>query len=120
MSDKTRYSDSELEEFQAIILKKIEIAEAELKENQDQLLKKDSVKYNYLEDSALMAEREYLNTQANRQTKFISHLQNALGRIANKTYGICRETGNLIAPERLKVVPHATLSIEAKKAQRKK
>lgn len=118
MSEKTRYSDSELEEFRAIILKKIEVAEAELKENQDQLKTKDSVKYNYLEDSALMAEREYLNTQANRQEKFINHLKNAIRRIENKTYGICRETGKLIAADRLKAVPHATLSIEAKKAQR--
>ena len=118
MSEKTRYSDSELEEFRAVILKKIAIAEAEFHENQEQLQGKDSVKFNYLEDSALMAEREYLNTQANRQEKFISHLKNALRRIENKTYGICRETGKLIGKERLMAVPHATLSIEAKNAQR--
>ena len=120
MAEKTRYSDSELEEFRTLILKKIEIAEAELEENHSQLKRKDSVKYNYLEDSALMAEREYLNTQANRQEKFINHLKNAIRRIENKTYGICRETGNLISADRLKAVPHATLSIDAKKAQRKK
>lgn len=119
MSEKSRYSDSELEEFRAIILKKIAVAEEELKENHEQLQNKDSVKYNYLEDSALMAEREYLNTQANRQEKFINHLKNAIRRIENKTYGICRETGKLISSDRLKAVPHATLSIEAKKAQRK-
>ena len=66
-----------------------------------------------------MAEREYINNQANRQEKFINHLRNAIRRIENKTYGICRETGKLISAERLKIVPHATLSIEAKKAQRK-
>ena len=119
MGAKTSYSDSELEEFRAIILQKIAIAEAELKENHAQLKSKDSVKYNYLEDSALMAEREYINNQANRQEKFINHLRNAIRRIENKTYGICRETGKLISAERLKIVPHATLSIEAKKAQRK-
>lgn len=119
MGDKSRYSDAELEEFRAIITEKIAIAEAELKENQTQLQSKDSVKYNYLEDSALMAEREYINNQANRQEKFINHLKNAIRRIENKTYGICRETGKIISSDRLKAVPHATLSIEAKKAQRK-
>jgi len=118
MSEKTRYSENELQEFRTLILKKIEIAEAELIENRDQLKKKNSVKYNYLEDSALMAEREYLSNQANRQQKFINHLQNALRRIENKTYGICRETGKLISKERLMAVPHATLSIEAKKARK--
>lgn len=117
MSDKSRYSDSELEEFKVLIQKKIDLAVAELNENKEQLQKKNSVKFNYLEDSALMAEREYLNNQANRQQKFINHLNNALKRIENRTYGICRETGKLISKERLKAVPHATLSIEAKKAR---
>lgn len=117
MSEKSRYTDSELEEFRSLIQSKIEVAEAELLENQTQLKSKDSVKYNYLEDSALMAEREYLNTQANRQEKFINHLKNALRRIENKTYGICRETGKLISADRLRAVPHATLGIEAKKAR---
>ncbi len=118
MSEKTRYSDQELEEFKVLILKKIEVAKAEMDENRAQLQKKSSTKFNYLEDSALMAEREYLNNQANRQQKFINHLQNALRRIENHTYGICRETGKLISKERLKIVPHATLSIEAKKARK--
>lgn len=118
MSEKTRYSDSELEEFKAIILEKIAVAKEELKEYQGQLASKDSVKFNYLEDSALMAEREYLNAQANRQEKFLGHLKNALRRIENKTYGTCRATGKLIAKERLMIVPHATLSIEAKKARK--
>lgn len=117
MSEKTRYSEKEYDEFKILIQKKIDLAEAELNENRDQLKKKNSVKFNYLEDSALMAEREYLNNQANRQQKFINHLQNALKRIENHTYGICRETGKLISKERLMAVPHATLSIEAKKAR---
>jgi DnaK suppressor protein len=117
MSDKSRYTESELQEFQTLLQKKVDVAVAELSENKDQLQKKNSIKFNYLEDSALMAEREYLNNQANRQQKFINHLHNALKRIENKTYGICRETGNLISKERLMAVPHATLSIEAKKAR---
>lgn len=117
MAEKTRYSQNELEEFRTLILEKVKVAEEELKENREQLMKKDSVKFNYLEDSALMAEREYLNNQANRQEKFINHLKNALRRIENKTYGICRETGELISKKRLMSVPHATLSIEAKKSR---
>tara|TARA_B110000495_G_C22480955_1_gene297104 strand:- start:101 stop:457 length:357 start_codon:yes stop_codon:yes gene_type:complete len=118
MSEKSRYSETELAEFKVLIQKKIDLADVELKENMAQLQQKNSIKFNYLEDSALMAEREYLNNQANRQQKFINHLQNALRRIENKTYGICRETGDLISKERLIAVPHATLSIEAKKARK--
>ena len=118
MSNKTKYSEKELEEFKTLILEKLKVAEEELKENREQLMKKDSVKFNYLEDSALMAEREFLNNQANRQEKFINHLKNALRRIENKTYGICRETGKLISKKRLMAVPHATLSVEAKKSRK--
>ena len=81
--------------------------------------KLQTFKFNGLEDSSLLVEREYLSQQASRQAKFISHLEKALVRIENKTYGICRETGKLISPERLRIVPHATLSIEAKKSQKK-
>ncbi len=123
--EKTRYSDSELVEFKDLIVKKIEESRAELKDYQDQISKKNTgssdtdYKFNGLEDSSLLVEREYLSQQASRQAKFISHLEKALVRIENKTYGICRETGKLISPERLRIVPHATLSIEAKKSQKK-
>ncbi|MBL6875360.1 MAG: TraR/DksA family transcriptional regulator [Chitinophagales bacterium] len=123
--EKTRYSDSELVEFKDLIVKKIEESRAELKDYQDQISKKNTgssdtdYKFNGLEDSSLLVEREYLSQQASRQAKFISHLEKALVRIENKTYGICRETGKLISPERLRIVPHATLSIEAKKSQNK-
>lgn len=118
MANKTRYSEEELKEFKVVILEKMKIAEEELKENKDQLMKKDSVKFNYIEDSALMAEREFISNQANRQEKFIVHLNNAIRRIENKTYGVCRESGILISKKRLMAVPHATLSIEAKKARK--
>ena len=123
--EKTRYSDSELVEFKNLIGKKIEESRAELKDYQDQISKRNTgssdtdYKFNGLEDSSLLVEREYLSQQASRQAKFISHLEKALVRIENKTYGICRETGKLISPERLRIVPHATLSIEAKKSQKK-
>ena len=126
MAEKTRFTDQELQEFKTLIESKLESAKAELTDYQNQIQKKEGggadsdYKYNGLEDSGLMAEREYLNQMAVRQKQFISHLQKALVRIENKTYGICRETGKLIGKERLKAVPHATLSIEAKKAQRKK
>lgn len=122
-NEKTHYSDSELKEFKELIDRKLEEAREELKDYQDQILKKNTgssdsdYKFNGLEDSSLLVEREYLSQQASRQAKFISHLEKALIRIQNKTYGICRETGKLISKERLQIVPHATLSIEAKKSQ---
>ena len=120
---KTRYSDSELEEFKEIIEKKLAEAREELEEYQNQILKKNSgasdtdYKFNGLEDSHILVEREYKSKQPGRHAKFINHLENALVRIQNKTYGICRKTGKLINKERLKAVPHATLSIEAKMSQ---
>lgn len=123
--EKTRYSDAELQEFKELIERKLDEAREELKDYQDQILKKNTgssdsdYKFNGLEDSSLLVEREYLSQQASRQAKFISHLEKALIRIQNKTYGICRETGKLISKERLQIVPHATLSIEAKKSQNK-
>lgn len=125
MAEKTRYTDAELEEFRELILSKLETARAELKEYQDQIQKKNTgdsdsdYKFRGLEDSSILVEREYLSQMAGRQAQFIDHLEKALIRIDNKTYGICRETGKLISKERLKIVPHATLSIEAKNAQRK-
>jgi RNA polymerase-binding transcription factor DksA len=125
MAEKTRYSDAELQEFKELIEQKLETARAELKEYQDQIQKKNTgdtdsdYKFRGLEDSSFLVEREYLSQMAARQAQFIDHLEKALIRIENKTYGICRETGKLISKERLKIVPHATLSIEAKNAQRK-
>lgn len=125
-NEKTRYSDAELQEFKELIDKKLESARAELKEYKDQLQKKSSdesgtdYKVKGIDDSNIYAEKEYLNQMASRQAKFIDHLEKSLARINNKTYGICRETGKLISKDRLRAVPHATLSIEAKLAQKKK
>ncbi|MEX0813264.1 MAG: TraR/DksA C4-type zinc finger protein [Chitinophagales bacterium] len=123
--EKTRYSDAELAEFKELIEQKIESARKELKFLQDQIntSSESSIggdfKFGGVEDGAATQEKEYLNQMAARQMKFVDHLEKALERIANKTYGICRETGKLISKERLKAVPHATLSIEAKNAQNK-
>jgi len=121
---KSRYTAKELAEFKELIKEKLSQAEAELKELQDEIMHKgkygsDDSEYKFkgLEDGTGTSEREYLGKMSNRQTKFIDHLQKALIRIENGTYGICRETGELIAKERLKAVPHATLSIAAKMAQ---
>jgi RNA polymerase-binding transcription factor DksA len=125
MDNITRYSDKELEEFKELIEKKLEVAREELEEYQSQITKKNSgdsnsdYKFRGLEDSNFLVEKEYLNQMAARQAQFINHLEKALVRIQNKTYGICRETGKLISKERLRVVPHATLSIEVNNAQRK-
>ena len=122
--DKTRYSDKELEEFKALILKKLEEAREDLKLLRDSLSHNDDHgtddtgrSFNMMEDGSETLSREEMAQLAARQEKFILNLRNALIRIENKTYGICRETGKLIRKERLMLVPHATLSIEAKKAQ---
>ena len=115
-----RYSDGDLQEFKEIILNKMEKAKKELEFYQEQIrTESDENKFHGLEDGTHTQERESLNQMASRQIKFINHLEKALMRIENKTYGICRETGKLIAKARLKAVPHATLSIEAKLAQKK-
>jgi len=123
---KTRYTDKELEDFKKIILEKLEAAKKEYQYLQEQINRKNDPgtddtenRFVSMEDSSASMEREHLNQMAARQQKFIGNLENALMRIENKTYGICRETGNLISKERLKAVPHATLSIDAKKAQKK-
>ncbi len=121
--EKKRYSDAELAEFKEIIEKKIEEAEKDL-----ELLKSSSSHDNngtddtsptfkIMEDGSETLSKEETSQLAARQEKFIKHLHAALNRIENKTYGICRQTGKLIAKERLRVVPHATLSIEAKRMQ---
>lgn len=123
--EKTRYSDSELEEFRQLINEKLK----EAHEDYDMLkasLSNDNHgtddtgrTFNMMEDGSETLSREEVAQLAARQEKFIENLKNALMRIENKTYGICRVTGKLIAKERLKLVPHATLSIEAKNMQNK-
>jgi len=122
---KNRYSDAELEEFKTIILDKLTKAKEELEFLQESILNPnengtdDTVQVNkLLDDNSSSIEKENLSRLADRQRKFISALEMALIRIENKTYGICRETGKLISKERLKAVPHATLSIEAKQMQK--
>lgn len=121
--EKTRYSDKELTEFRDLINRKLEDAKSELKYLQEQISRTSELgddsdsRFKGLEDGTSTAEREYLSQMASRQIQYISHLEKALIRIQNKTYGICRETGKLISKERLRAVPHATLSIEAKKNQ---
>lgn len=118
MAEKTRYSDQELSEFRELIEKKLASAREELKAYQDQIKatedNDDDQKYTGLEDGTGTVEKEYLNNMAGRQMKFIQNLENAMIRIENKTYGICRKTGKLIEKQRLLAVPHATLSMEAK------
>ena len=125
IEEATRYSDSDLAEFKEIILKKIEKAQADL----------DLIKSAYMNDlnngtedtsptfKAFEEGSESMSKEANsqlaiRQEKFIRDLKNALFRVENKTYGLCKVTGKLISKERLKIVPHATMSIEAKNLQR--
>lgn len=120
MSDKTRYTNEELKEFEDLILEKLENARAELntlkgslnRESGDTGGSSSSVKT--LEDGADTAEKEQLSQLAGRQQKFINNLENALVRIKNGTYGICVDTGKLISKERLRAVPHTTQSIDAK------
>ncbi|HHT28791.1 MULTISPECIES: TraR/DksA family transcriptional regulator [Petrimonas] len=126
MSEKTRYSDEELEEFRAIINEKLEIAKQEYENYRAAVTNADgndtvdtSPTYKVLEEGASTLSKEEAGRLAQRQMKFIQNLQAALVRIENKTYGVCRETGKLIPKERLRAVPHATLSIEAKQGKRK-
>ncbi|MDG2433485.1 TraR/DksA C4-type zinc finger protein [Flavobacterium sp.] len=125
VDEATRYSDADLAEFKDIILKKIEKAQSDL----------DLIKSAYMNDlnngtddtsptfKAFEEGSETMSKEANsqlaiRQEKFIRDLKNALFRVENKTYGLCKVTGKLISKERLKIVPHATMSIEAKNLQR--
>lgn len=126
MGTKLRYSDEELEEFRALIEKKLEKAKKELDLLQSTFNYKDSNStddtsptFKLVEDGSEIMTREEIGQLAVRQKKFIQNLEAALTRIQNKTYGICRETGNLIQKERLLAVPHATLSMEAKLKQNK-
>lgn len=124
--EKTRYSDEELKEFEQLINGKLEKAHSELKYIKESITKSgdtgtDSTFGNVktLEDGADTAEKESLNQLAARQQKFIKNLDNALIRIKNGTYGICSESGNLISKERLRAVPHTTMSIASKLKQGK-
>ena len=123
MAEKTRYSDAELEEFRAIIMEKLELAQRDYEQLKKSLMGNDtddtSPTYKVLEEGANTLSKEETTRLAQRQLKFIQGLQAALVRIENKTYGICRETGKLIPAERLRAVPHATLSIEAKNSGKK-
>ncbi len=117
---KSRYSDEELAEFETIIEKKLEEAKEQLNFYVS-LLAESSItsdnKIRGLDDGTGTAENERMSTMAARQNKHIQHLENAKIRIKNKIYGICRETGELISKERLRAVPHATLSIKAKQTK---
>jgi len=120
-----RYSDSELNEFRELIQKKLEAAKKELAYLQGLITRKDESgdldegRYMTMEDGSMSMEREQLSQMASRQIQFIDHLEKAIMRIENKTYGICRVTGKLIDKARLRAVPHATLSIEAKQMMNK-
>src|SRR5574338_220880 len=120
-----RYSDADLAEFKEIVLKKLEAAKKELAYLQGLITRKDEggdmdeARYMTMEDGSVSMEREQLSQMASRQITFIDHLEKALMRIENKTYGICRVTGKLIDKARLRAVPHATLSIEAKQMMSK-
>ena len=115
------YSDSDLSEFRELIQRKMASAKKELAYLQGLITRKDDMggdegdnRYMTMEDGSLSMEREQLSQMASRQITFIDHLEKALMRIENKTYGVCRVTGKLIDKARLRAVPHATLSIEAK------
>lgn len=120
-----RYSDSDLAEFREIIQKKLDAAKKELVYLQGLITRKDEggdmdeARYMTMEDGSVSMEREQLSQMASRQITFIDHLEKAMMRIENKTYGICRVTGKLIDKARLRAVPHATLSIEAKQMMNK-
>ncbi len=123
---KSRYSDEELEEFRQIILDKLEKARQDLEllteaytKGNEHDINDTSPTFKILEEGHQVLSKEENSRLAARQQKFINSLENALIRIQNKTYGVCRATGKLISKERLKVVPHATLSIDAKRKQGK-
>jgi len=120
-----RYSDSDLAEFREIINKKLDAAKKELAYLQGLITRRDEggdmdeARYMTMEDGSVSMEREQLSQMASRQITFIDHLEKAIMRIENKTYGVCRVTGKLIDKARLRAVPHATLSIEAKQMMNK-
>ena len=125
MAEKTRYSDAELEEFRAIIMEKLELAERDYNKYKNIIMNIDgndvddtSPTYKVLEEGANTLSKEETTRLAARQLKFIQNVRAALVRIENKTYGVCRVTVKLIPKDRLRAVPHATLSIEAKEQKK--
>ncbi len=125
MANKERYNDEELLMFKEIIIEKLEKAKGDYETLKSSISHEESndtmdtsPTFKVLEEGATTLSKEEAGRLAQRQHKFIQHLQAALIRIENKTYGICRDTGKLISKERLMAVPHATLSIEAKNAQK--
>jgi len=125
MGEKNRYSDEELREFKELILEKLKVAQSDYEMYKTSLTQSDgndtqdtSPTFKVLEEGAATLSKEESGKLAQRQLKFIQHLQAALVRVENKTYGICRETGKLIGKERLRAVPHATLSMDAKMNQK--
>ena len=120
-TEKVRYSDAELQEFKELILSKLESAKTDYEELRAAIthsssngVEDTSPTFKVLEEGASSLSKEESGQLAQRQYKFIQSLEAALIRIENKTYGVCRETGKLIPKERLMLVPHATLSVEAK------
>lgn len=125
MAEKTKYNEEELEEFKQIILSKLEkakkdyeVLKASITHEESNDTMDTSPTFKVLEEGATTLSKEEAGRLAQRQLKFIQHLQAALIRIENKTYGVCRETGQLISKERLRAVPHATLSMDAKLKQK--
>ena len=126
MAEKLRYSDEELHEFKNIINEKLRLARRDFNSMMQQLMNADgngvedtSPTYKALEEGSASQSKEEIAQMANRQQKFIQGLEAALVRIENKTYGIDRITGQLIPKERLRIVPHATLSVESKNSRKK-
>ena len=126
MANKTRYNDEELEEFRVIINEKLRLARRDYEAMMRTLMNAGgndvddtSPTYKVLEEGSATQSKEELIQLANRQQKFITGLEAALVRIANKTYGIDRITGELIPKQRLMAVPHATLSVESKNARKR-
>ena len=125
VEEKMRYSDADLAEFKDIILKKIEKAQSDLELIKSAYMNDlnngtddTSPTFKAFEEGSDTMSKEANSQLAIRQEKFIRDLKNALFRVENKTYGVCKVTGKLISKERLKIVPHATMSIEAKNLQR--
>ncbi len=121
-----RYSDEELQEFKQIILEKLATAKEEYKalrqavtQSSSNDIDDTSPTFKALEEGAASLSKEEAGQLAQRQYKFIQNLEAALARIENKTYGVCRVTGKLIPKERLRLVPHATLTVEAKEMMNK-
>ena len=123
--DRVRYSDEELEEFKGLILEKLARARKDLEMLNDNVSRNGNnandtaPTFKVLEEGSNVLSKEENSQLAARQYKYIQNLENALIRIENKTYGVCRMTGKLIPKERLRAVPHATLSVEAKLGQKK-